>query len=204
MTLFAGTVRTRTVAGVTFRCSNRVYWHLLWTIWFLKARYPKARLTIFQPCYHTGVAASAGTHDFDAVLDVWIDGGVLGADPWRAQRVLRRLGWAAWFRNTGSWAARSAWHIHMISLPLGLPANPTPLDVGKAYAALGMKVGEYIDGGYTTTGRVVGTSQVDDYYAHALGLAGEHRAGEDHSWYPDNINRTVFRRRWWFHRRTAA
>lgn len=191
----AGIVKDRTVNGVTFRCSNRVYWHLLWTIWFLKVRFPKARLHILQTCYHTGVAASAGTHDFDAVFDVWITGGVLGRDPNRAQKVLRILGWGAWFRHTGPWADPSEWHIHMISLPTGLPAHPTALDVGKAYDALGIKVGEFIDGGYTTQGRIVGSSQVVDLFNHAEGLAGEHNQNSDPSWYPKDINKTVFRRR---------
>jgi len=91
----------------------------------------------------------------------------------------------------------------MISLPPGLPAHPTALDVGKAYAALGMKVGEYIDGGYTTTGRVVATSQVVDLFNHAEGLAGEHAQNDDPSWYPKDIRTTVFRRSLWFNR-TAA
>lgn len=202
-TLRAGTVALRTVVGVSLHCSNRTYWHLLWTIWFLRVRFPKARLQILQTCYHTGVDKSAHTHDFDCVLDVWIVGGVLGADPWRAQRFLRARGWAAWFRHTGPWAARSAWHIHMISLPPGLPRHPTALDVGKAYAALGIKVGEFIDGGYTTTGRVVATSQVVDYYMRAEGLAGEHAQNDDPSWHPADINKTVFRRSLWFNR-TAA
>jgi hypothetical protein len=197
---YGRTVRTRTVAGVTFRCSNRVYWHLRWTIWWLALHYPKARLHIYQGCYNTGVRLSAGTHDYDAVFDVWITGGVLGRDPWRAQRVLRGRGWAAWFRHTGSWAARTAWHIHMISLPSGLPAHPTALDVGKAYARLGLKVGRFIDGGWTTRGRIDASSQVVDYYRHALGLAGQHDSGDDPSWHPKYINRRVFRRRFWFNR----
>jgi hypothetical protein len=186
MTALAGTVKSRTVAGETFRCSNRVYWHLLWTIFVLRVRFPKARLVIYQTCYHTGIAASAGTHDFDAVFDVWIRGGVLGRDPWRAQRFLRRHGWAAWFRHTGSWA--NAWHIHMVSIPPGLTANPTADEVERAFARLGIRVGVYVPG------------QVDDYYAHAFGLAGQHRAGSDRSWFPNNINRCVFRRRLWFRR----
>lgn len=195
----AGTLKTRTIAGATFRCSNRVAWHLRWTIFVLALRHPKARLRIIQTCYNRTIAASAGTHDYDAVFDVEI----AGLDWWTAQRFLRRHGWAAWFRHTGSWSPRDYWHIHMISLPPGLPANPTPLQVGKAYAALGIRVGHYVDGGYTTRGRVDATSQVDDYYAHALGLSGQHRAGDDHSWFPDNINRTVFRRSQWFNRTTA-
>jgi hypothetical protein len=173
-----------------------VAWHLRWTIWLLALRHPKARLVIYQPCYHTGVNLSAGTHDYDAVFDVWI----IGMDPRKAQVFLRRRGWAARFRHTGSWSARSAWHIHMISIPPGLRANPTPAQIGMAYAALGIKVGHFIDGGYTTSGHVWATSQLDDYFAHALALAGQHRAGSDHSWFPDNINKTVFSRALWFKR----
>lgn len=124
-------IRTVTLAGKTFRASNRTIWHLQWTILYLKLRFPKARLRIIQPCYHSGVSASEGTHDFDCVLDVWIDGGVLGKDPFRAQRVLRRLGWACWFRHTGSWAARGDWHQHMISLPFLNMRNPS--EIGRAH-----------------------------------------------------------------------
>lgn len=199
--LRAGARRTVTIAGVSFEASMRTIWHLRWTIWFLGVRFPLARLRILQTCYHRGVDLSAGTHDYDCVLDVWIDGGVLGRDPWKAQKVLRRLGWAAWFRHTGPWADRSEWHIHMISLPVGLPAQPSALDVGKAYAALGIVVGEYIDGGYTTAGRIVATSQVVDYCTfHAEGLAGEHEQNDDPSWHPADFRRTVFRRALWFHR----
>lgn len=182
----AGTLKTRTIAGHTFRCSNRTAWHLRWTLFVLALRFPKARLEILQTCYHTGVAASAGTHDYDCVFDVWVYGGKLGGDPWRAQRFLRAHGWAAWFRHTGSFA--DAWHIHMISLPTGLSANPTADEVSAAYKRLGIRVGVYVPG------------QIDDYYAHAYGLAGQHRAGSDHSYFPNNINRTVFRRALWFNR----
>lgn len=199
MALSAGTLRTVTIADHTFEASRRTTWHLRWTIYMLKLRHPSARLRIIQTCYNRTIAASAGTHDYDGVLDVEI----VGLDWWKAQAFLRRRGWAAWFRHTGSWAPRSNWHIHMISLPTGLPANPTPLQVGQAYKALGIKVGQYVDGGYTTRGAVCATSQVDDYYAHALGLSGQHRAGEDTSWFPDNINKTVFRRSLWFNRTTA-
>lgn len=180
MALSAGTVRTVTVAGVTFKASRRTTWHLRWTIWMLKLRHPNKTLSIFQTCYHTGVDASAGTHDFDACLDVWIE----GMDPWKAQTFLRRRGWAAWFRHPPLFGD----HIHMVSIPPGLRANPTADEVAEAFARLGIRVGAYVPG------------QVDDYYAHAYGLAGQHRAGSDDSWFPDSINRTVFRRRWWFNR----
>lgn len=40
----------------------------------LAEEHPRCRLVIIQPAYNTGVAASAGTHDFDACLDVSIEG----------------------------------------------------------------------------------------------------------------------------------
>lgn len=165
------------IAGVSFRASSRTQQHLLHTIARLAIKHPGARLVILQPCYNTGVEQSAGTHEFDAVLDVEI----VGLNWWDAQRFLRELGWAAWFRHTGKWASPNAWHIHMISLPPGIPANPTADDVTAAFEAIGLRVGEFVPG------------QVDDYYAHALGLKGQHRAGIDHSWFPPNINATVFK-----------
>lgn len=198
----AGTLAYRKVAGHTFKCSNRTYWHLLWTIFVLRMRYPKARLQILQTCYHTGVDLSKGTHDYDAVLDVKIVGGVLGADWWKAQKFFRAHGWAAWFRHTKPWDTPSEYHIHMISLPPGLPALPDAVDVGRAYKALGITVGEFIDGGYTTNnGRITGTSQVVDYCTlHAEGLAGQHDQNDDPSWHPKDFRTTVFRRALWFHR----
>lgn len=182
MARLAGTVKTRTIAGVTFRCSNRTAWHLRWTLFVLALRFPKARLVIYQTCYHTGVDLSKGTHDFDCCFDVWI----IGLDPWRAQRFLRRRGWAAWYRHTGVFVGDE--HIHMVSLPTGLSASPDAAEVLAAYRRLGIRVGVFVPG------------QVADHYHHAFGLAEEHTAGSDHSWFPDNINRTVFRRRWWFRR----
>lgn len=177
------------IANVSFRCTARTAAHLRWTIRQLERRHPGAKLVILQPCYNTGVDASAGTHDFDAVLDVQI----IGLDWWEAQWFLRTCGWAAWFRHTGIWADRDAWHIHMVSLPPGLSSNPTPEQVGQAYVAMGLQVGEYIDGGFTTRGHVTSTSQVDDYYAHSIGLKGQHRAGLDGSRFPRDINATVFK-----------
>lgn len=182
-------VTRHTVAGTTFLSCDRTAAHLAWTVEELKRVHPFARLIILQPCYNTGVQASAGTHDKDAVFDVKIDG--LGW--WDAQLFLRRCGWAAWFRHTGLWASPKAWHIHMISIPEGLDNSPTPLEIGKAYAAAGIVVGRYIDGGYTTTGSVVATSQVDDYFDHSIGLKGQHRAGADTSRFPRNIAATIYR-----------
>lgn len=159
--------------GRVFRCSQVTYANLLATQQYLDKHYPGARLVVIQGCFNTGVAASAGTHDFDAVLDVMIIG-----LPWlTAQKVLRKCGWAAWWRHTGTWAAKSRWHIHMICL---------------ASVEAGCTVGLYIDGGLSTQGRVIASSQVADYRNHALGLAGQHNSGGDDTWHPADIDKTVF------------
>ena len=151
-------VRTVTIGGKTFRAGMRTIAHLQWTIEQLAKRFPMARLEVIQGSYNSGVAASAGTHDFDGVLDVRI----VGLDWWVAQKFLRQCGWAAWFRHTGDWAAPSAWHIHMISI--GCPGP----------------VGIFIPG------------QLDDYFRHSLGLKGQHDSGLDDSWFPPDINATIF------------
>lgn len=104
----AAEVITVTLAGRTFRATRRTAAHLEWTIERLAADHPDARLVLIQTCYNTGVEASAGTHDLDAVFDVWLE----GVD-WRdAQRWLREHGWAAWFRYPPTFG----YHIHMVSL----------------------------------------------------------------------------------------
>lgn len=173
----AGTLARRTLGGYTFLASNRTAAHLEWTISEVRRLHPFARLQIIQPCYNTGIAASAGTHDKDAVLDVRIDG--LGW--WDAQLLLRRCGWAAWFRHTGLWANEDSWHIHMCSIPEGLSNTPSIDDIDAAYARAGIEVGIYVPG------------QVDDYFAHALGLKGQHRAGSDSSRFPRDIAATIYR-----------
>jgi hypothetical protein len=176
MNTAAGHVGQVAFAGRSFRSSNRTAAHLEWTIGELERRHPDARLRIIQTCYHTGFKPSAGTHDFDGVFDVSIS----GLTWWAAQRFLRECGWAAWFRHTGSWAPESKWHIHMCSIPPGLGNTPTLADVLAAYHAVGIRVGDFVPG------------QIDDYFAHALGLAGQHRAGADDSWFPDDIAATIF------------
>jgi hypothetical protein len=182
-------VVTVTRCGVTFRASLFTVALLDRTLRRLRRRFPWARLQIIQPCYHTGVDRSAGTHDKDCVLDVRI----VGLTWLQAQRFLRNAGWAAWWRHTGPWAAKSNWHIHMAAIPTGLHGHPDALTVGKAYKHLGLVVGEYIDGGYTTSGHVEASSQVVDYFNHAEGLSGEHFTGYDHTWFPPNIAATVYK-----------
>jgi hypothetical protein len=103
-----------TLNGVTFKAGRRTAAHLAWTD--DEARRRGAQLRIIQPCFNTGVAASAGTHDFDGVVDVevenmdWLDG----------QRFLREHGWAAWYRFPPTFGN----HIHAVSLgcpgPVGI------------------------------------------------------------------------------------
>lgn len=106
----------RTTSGKTARMGRRTAAHVDYTIWRLSLAHPGARLHIIQSAYNTGVAASAGTHDRDGCLDVYIE----GLDWWDAQRFLRECGWAAWYRYPPKFGR----HIHMISLgctgPLGI------------------------------------------------------------------------------------
>lgn len=125
---------------------------------------------MIQPCYNEGVDASAGTHDKDAVLDIEI----VGMTWPRAQKFLRECGWAAFWRHTGSWEARSAWHIHMASL---------------GATAAGCIVGYLIDGGKSLFGHIMASSQYEDYYNHLDALADH---GPDPSWHPADIKSTVF------------
>lgn len=97
------------LGGKTFRCTKRTAAHLAWTIQQLADQHPGAELHIIQPSYNDGVRASAGTHDKDAVFDVWIEGLL---NWWSAQRFLRACGWAAWYRYPPAFSH----HIHMVSL----------------------------------------------------------------------------------------
>lgn len=186
------TVASRTIMGRTFKCSDWTAGHLQATIDDLAERYPESRLVIIQPCYNTGVDASAGTHDFDGVFDVQITGMTWS----KAQSYLRGQGWAAWHRTP---AQGFADHIHMATIPPGLSGRPTAAQVGAAYAKLGLKVGKYIDGGWTTSRphKITATCQVADYFAHAYGLANAHTSGGDRSWFPADIASTI-------HQPTAA
>lgn len=68
-----------------------------------------------QGAYNDDIEASAGTHDKDAVLDVFIPN-----VPWKiAQTFLRARGWAAWWRYPPTFGN----HIHMISLGFRLPVG---------------------------------------------------------------------------------
>ena len=63
---------------------------------------------IIQGAYNTTIAASAGTHDYDACYDVFIP----MTDWSESQRFFRAQGWGAWWRYPPIMSN----HIHMISL----------------------------------------------------------------------------------------
>jgi hypothetical protein len=144
-----------TFGGKTFKASRRTFAHLWWTQQRLSKVRPGATIRILQGCYNTGVEASAGTHDFDACVDTAID----GWDDWYAEsRFYREHGWADWVRNPSQ---GFPWHHHQIT------------------RGFTTKVGKYIDGGLSTVGRVVASSQIDDFNRHALGLSGGHSSNSD-------------------------
>lgn len=156
----------RTTGGKTARMGARTAAHVDYTQHQLSKKHPGAVLHIIQSAYNTGVAASAGTHDKDGCIDVSIE----GLSWMEAQGFLRSCGWAAWYRFPPAFG----YHIHMISL-----GCPGPL-------------GEYVDGGLSQFGRLVTSSQITDYYHHAFGLKGQHNTGVDHSWFPSDIDKTIF------------
>ena len=146
-----------------------------------------AEIVVIQPPYNIGVAASQGTHDKDACLDLYIP----GVSWWEQQRFFRANGFACWYRHPPLFGN----HIHGFTLPI--PEGREHSDDFATY------VGLYVDGGVSTRGAKVASSQIDDYYNHAFGLAYQHQSGSDRSWFPANINATVFdldgyiRRRMW-------
>lgn len=166
-----------TVGGKKFKTSRRIGWHIRWTVAYMKVLHPSWRLEVIQATF-SDADASAGTHNYDAVFDVRI----VGATWAKAQAFLRACGWAAWWRKPRYSNGRLVWsdHIHMISIPKGLPANPTTSQVAAKFRALGIRVGEHVP------------KQVDGYYAHDYGLAGAIQPNRDPSWFPDNINATVW------------
>ena len=128
---------------------------------------------VIQSAFNDTISASAGTHDHDLVYDLHIP----GIDYWRQQRFYRAHGFECWYRPTCSMWLN---HVH------GFCMVPFTGDPSKAFVERGFKVGVYIDGGWSTYGRLVTSSQAHDYAAHAFGLKGEHTPGTDQSWFPND------------------
>jgi hypothetical protein len=149
-------------------------------------------ITVVQSAYNTSVAASAGTHNEDLVYDLWI----FGVSGYRQQHFFRAHGFPGWYRPTtpGLWKN----HYH------GWSAVPYGVDVSKSFAEHGFKVGVYIDGGWSTYGRLVTSSQAHDQLVHAFGLKDQHTPGSDKSWYPDNPKGHIFDLHGYIVRRTRV
>lgn len=134
---------------------------------------------IIQGCYNIGVEASAGTHNLDAVVDYWIP----GVDPWTQQRFGRANGMGVWYRHPPTFGQ----HQHGFVLP---PSSGP--DHSRDFDRAGLAVGVYVDGGWSTEGSRVTSSQIEDFYNHAFGLSEMHTPGSDRSWFPGDIKSTIF------------
>lgn len=157
-------VVSTTFNGRYVKAGERTMAHLFDTDEWMRKRHG-CWIYVIQSAYNTGVAASAGTHDYDAVLDVLVINTKSGRRSWiKGQRRLRARGWYDWWRHTGSWYAPSTWHHHMIS---------------GGIIGVGCRVGYLVPG------------QCNDYLAKPPlnGLAGHSR---DYSWHPENIASTHF------------
>lgn len=121
-------------------------------------------IVVIQPSYNTGVKASAGTHDYDACLDVYIPG-VAWAEQ---EKFFRANGAGAYWRRPPLFGN----HIHLFILP---PIEGK--DRRDDFEVHGFKVGYLVPG------------QLVDYFAHRNALAN-HAA--DHGWFPSNIAATIF------------
>ena len=124
-------------------------------------------LVIIQPPFNTTVPASAGTHDFDACIDLHIPGVGFRAQ----QRFLRANGLGCWYRHPPLFGN----HIHGFTLP---PREGHV--IADDFAVHGFKVGTFVPG------------QLTDYYNHAFGLSGQHEPNSDRSWFPADIESTIF------------
>lgn len=133
-------------------------------------------IVVIQSSYNKGVKASAGTHDYDACLDVYIPN-----VPWSAQQdFFRANGAGAYHRKPPAFGH----HIHYFTLP---PREGS--GVNDDFREAGFKVGKYVDGGFSLYGRKTTSSQIEDYYNHRTALAGH---AKDPSWFPPNIKATIF------------
>lgn len=134
-------------------------------------------IKIIQPAYNRGVGASAGTHDYDACIDVYIPGVAWSTQ----QRFFRKHGLGSWWRKKNDiWKD----HIHGFTLP-----PQEGVDRSDDFAIAGFTVGKYIDGGWSLYGRRVASAQIVSYYKHRTGLKGD---AKDPSWFPEDIGATIF------------
>lgn len=170
----------KTMYGKPVIGSVRAIAHLDWMNKRAKAIFG-TELVVIQSAYNTSVAASAGTHDEDLVFDLYIP----GVDWWRQQRFFRNHGFWCWYRHAPLFGN----HIHGICM---VP-HVAGFSWSEAPARRGFKVGVYVDGGYSTRGGRVTSSQIEDYAdLDAFGLYNQHTRNSDRSYKPRNLNGTIF------------
>jgi hypothetical protein len=164
--------------GRTVKGSLRVICHLNRLNNLAVKRFDEG-VSVIQPPFNTTVSASKGTHDFDACMDIHIP----GVGWWAQQRFFRANGLGCWYRHPPTFSN----HIHGFTLP---PREGTV--ISDDFKAAGRVVGVFVDGGHSLKGGQVTSSQIEDYYNHAFGLAGQHEPNSDTSWFPADIKATIF------------
>lgn len=156
----------KTMYGQSIKGSFRTLCHLNRLNNLALAKFGK-ELSVIQSDWNTSVAASAGTHDKDSVWDLYIP----GVSWWGQQKFFRANGFGCWYRHAPTFSN----HVHGFSIP---PQKGTQR--ADDFADSGFPVGIYVPG------------QLEDYYAHAFGLSGQHTPNSDQSWFPRSIRRTIF------------
>lgn len=124
-------------------------------------------IVIIQPPYNEGVPASVGTHDLDCCVDLYIP----GVAWFRQQRFFRNNGLGCWYRRPPEFDSDNR-HIHGFTLPKREGVS-------------------HLDDFATPVGDLV-PEQLRDYYNHAFGLKDQHERNSDDSWFPPNIDATIF------------
>ena len=169
----------RTTSGKPVIGSVRAIAHLDWMDRRAKRIFGTG-IEVLQSAFNTTVPASKGTHNLDLVFDLWIP----GVDPWRQQRFFRAHGFWDWYRHPPLFGN----HNHgFCMVPYDEGEDPS-----RAFARHGFKVGVYIDGGWSTLGGLVASSQTADFVGRAFGLSGQHAHGSDRSWFPPDPRATIF------------
>lgn len=167
----------RTTDGKRVYGSFRAIAWLDWINWLCKKKFGRG-LIVYQGGYNTTIKLSKGTHDYSEVFDLWIPG-VAGTTQ---RSFFRAHGGGGWYRYPPTFMK----HCHIFVLPPVLTS-----DVNKRYRAALLKVGKFIDGGWSLYGKQVGSSQIHDYLVKPYkdGLASHN---SDTTWRPSDLNGSVF------------
>lgn len=148
-------------------------------------------ILVYQGPYNRTIRKSAGTHDYSEVFDLWIPG-VSGG----TQQSFFRANGGGFFHRTPAQGFME--HEHGFVLP-----PVVHRDVNKRWWQAGFKVGYLIDGGWSTSGRKVSSSQIADYYAKPPRDAlKDHDL--DRTWRPADLDHSVFNLHDYIERKQAA